>query len=85
MPWQVVRDHPEAFFLTAVNRAEEYGLLDLDRLEFEAFQSEIRWAGLIVNEYRQCSDAMLKALKLLGESASEAPLAPGVPSRLCPT
>jgi transposase len=30
---KMVRDYPEAPFLTAVNRAEEYGLFDLDRLE----------------------------------------------------
>ena len=29
----MVRDYPEAPFLTAVSRAEEYGLFDLDRLE----------------------------------------------------
>lgn len=30
---KMVRDYPEAPFLAAVNRAEEYGLFDLDRLE----------------------------------------------------
>jgi hypothetical protein len=29
----MVRDYPEAPFLTAVIRAEQYGLFDLDRLE----------------------------------------------------
>jgi hypothetical protein len=30
---KMVRDYPEAPFLTALSRAEEYGLFDLDRLE----------------------------------------------------